>query len=153
VSACGSPLASSGDAGSPGDGDPPPEDAGTGGASEASCGACPTAGKVIVLTFAAFPALKQVGGSVLHEVPGYSDPVCQQDFIIVAQPSAGEFVAVSAGCTHQCCTVSFSGNGFACPCHGSAFALSGTVTRGPAARPLQKLAVCADACGVTVTIP
>jgi hypothetical protein len=31
--------------------------------------------------------------------------------------------------------------------------LDGRVTRGPAARSLQKLAVCADACGVTVTIP
>jgi Rieske Fe-S protein len=155
VSACSSALATSTDAGSSGDGDPP-EDTGAGGdggVAEVSCSACPTSGKVVVLTFAEFPTLRQVGGSLLHEVPGYTDPVCQADFILVAQPSAGQFVAVSASCTHQCCTVTFSGSGFDCPCHGSAFALDGRVTRGPAARSLQKLAVCANECGVTVTIP
>ncbi len=156
VSACGSTLATSGDAGSSGEGGRP-EDSGPNGDGEGeretSCGACTSAGKVVVLTFAEFPSLQQVGGSLLHEVSGYIDPVCQHDFILVAQPSAGQFVAVSGSCTHSCCTVTFTGSGFDCPCHGSTYALDGSVTRGPAQASLQKLTVCADACGVTITIP
>lgn len=47
------------------------------------------------------------------------------------------FHCVSAVCTHLGCTVGHvEGEGFACPCHGSAFFDDGRVRRGPAAWPL-----------------
>lgn len=44
--------------------------------------------------------------------------------------------AVSTTCTHLGCIVGLSETGFACPCHGSRFDQDGTVTGGPAPRPL-----------------
>jgi cytochrome b6-f complex iron-sulfur subunit len=44
--------------------------------------------------------------------------------------------AVSTTCTHLGCSVGLSDTGFACPCHGSRFDQDGTVTGGPAPRPL-----------------
>jgi cytochrome b6-f complex iron-sulfur subunit len=44
--------------------------------------------------------------------------------------------AVSTTCTHLGCIVGLSDTGFACPCHGSRFDPDGTVTGGPAPRPL-----------------
>ncbi|WP_245827814.1 Rieske 2Fe-2S domain-containing protein [Sinomonas mesophila] len=56
---------------------------------------------------------------------------------------SGEVHALSARCTHLGCTVEFNGgeSTWDCPCHGSRFALDGTVIQGPAetdlpARPL-----------------
>ena len=49
--------------------------------------------------------------------------------------------AVSTICTHLGCIVKKEGAGFACPCHGSKFALDGTVTKGPAPKALAWLAV------------
>ncbi len=91
------------------------------------------------------------------EAVGYVDSNCGADDaggvpIIVAQPSSGHFIAFSSRCTHACCDVAFVGTGFKCPCHGSTYDLSGKVTGGPAPRPLTGYPVCADACGVTVTL-
>ena len=44
--------------------------------------------------------------------------------------------AISTTCTHLGCIVGLSDTGFACPCHGSRFDQDGTVTGGPAPRPL-----------------
>jgi cytochrome b6-f complex iron-sulfur subunit len=49
--------------------------------------------------------------------------------------------AVSTVCTHLGCIVKKDARGFACPCHGSTFALDGTVTKGPAPKALAWLAV------------
>jgi Rieske Fe-S protein len=66
---------------------------------------------------------------------GYIDTEAQ---IVVTQPSAGEYKAFTAVCTHQHCTVgSVSNNVIQCPCHFSEFsAKDGSVVRGPAAQPL-----------------
>ena len=106
------------------------------------------------LSFADHTQLANVGGSALINAPGYSDPVCGFDIVIVAQPAAGQFVAFSAACTHECCTVNYNASAkqFDCHCHGSVFSTTGAVVSGPASTPLPKLAVCADACGVTVTL-
>ncbi len=60
--------------------------------------------------------------------------------VVISQPTAGKFVAFSATCTHQGCTVStITGNTVNCPCHGSSFALAdGSVVKGPATNPLPE---------------
>jgi nitrite reductase/ring-hydroxylating ferredoxin subunit len=55
--------------------------------------------------------------------------------------------AVSTICTHLGCIVKREGEAFSCPCHGSRFALDGTVTKGPAPKALAWLAVTAQADG------
>ncbi len=86
---------------------------------------------------------------------------------IVARDERG-FYALSAICTHACCTVSLCGAGdectspilsprdcgdasravisptgpaFLCPCHGSLFSADGAVTKGPAQRALPAVAM------------
>ena len=48
----------------------------------------------------------------------------------------GKMAAISTTCTHLGCIVGISDTGFACPCHGSRFDQDGTVTGGPAPKPL-----------------
>jgi thiosulfate dehydrogenase [quinone] large subunit len=128
-------------------------DAAAGDGDGAACApSCATGPAVVTATFAKYPALKQVGGSALITASNYADPSCQMDSIIVAQPTAGHYVALSASCTHACCTVFFTGTAFSCPCHHSSYDLNGQVTGGPAPAPLQKLTVCADDCGVHITL-
>jgi Rieske Fe-S protein len=55
---------------------------------------------------------------------------------------ANRVVALSATCTHLSCIVKYKGGGVVlCPCHASAFDLSGNVTAGPAPRPLPTVPV------------
>jgi Rieske Fe-S protein len=56
---------------------------------------------------------------------------------------SGDFVAYSAVCTHQGCTVAYRGGQLACPCHGSIFdpANGAAVVSGPARRPLPEVPV------------
>jgi cytochrome b6-f complex iron-sulfur subunit len=56
---------------------------------------------------------------------------------------SGDFVAYSAVCTHQQCTVAYRNGQLACPCHGSVFdpANSGQVVSPPASRPLPQIPV------------
>ena len=55
----------------------------------------------------------------------------------------GDFVAYSAICTHQGCTVAYKNGNLACPCHGSVFdpANGAAVVAGPAPRPLPEIPV------------
>jgi cytochrome b6-f complex iron-sulfur subunit len=65
-----------------------------------------------------------------------------QDAILVHLKS-GDFVAYSAICTHQRCTVAYKGGNLACPCHGSVFdpANGAEVIAGPAPTPLTEIPV------------
>jgi cytochrome b6-f complex iron-sulfur subunit len=60
--------------------------------------------------------------------------------VIVAKTSAGEYIAVSAACTHQGTNVQFqsANNRFHCPAHGANFTITGTVQNGPANSPLTQ---------------
>lgn len=64
---------------------------------------------------------------------------------LVAQPSTGQFVAYSAICPHEGCTVGWSAQSpeiFSCPCHGSVFSVSnGAWISGPAPKGLTPFTV------------
>jgi cytochrome b6-f complex iron-sulfur subunit len=92
------------------------------------------------LNHADFVALKTVGG------------FAYKGDIIIVRSSESAYIALSKICTHQGCTVAFnsSGNDLVCPCHGSKFSISGTVTNGPAATNLKQYSV--KVTGNTLTI-
>ncbi|MGL2966104.1 ubiquinol-cytochrome c reductase iron-sulfur subunit [Flavobacterium sp. XGLA_31] len=60
--------------------------------------------------------------------------------IVVARTNTGDFLAVSASCTHQGTNVNYNaaGNNFICPNHGARFSSTGVVTQGPATSNLQQ---------------
>jgi cytochrome b6-f complex iron-sulfur subunit len=62
---------------------------------------------------------------------------------VLVHLDSGDFVAYSAVCTHQGCTVAYKNGQLACPCHGSVFdpANGAEVVAGPAPRPLPKIPV------------
>jgi Rieske Fe-S protein len=64
--------------------------------------------------------------------------------VVVTQPTAGTFAAVSAVCTHRSCLVQAPANGvIVCACHGSEYGLDGSVKKGPATQPLPAVPVVA----------
>ena len=85
------------------------------------------------------------GGGLVptSEVPVGGGVVLGKDGVVVTQPTEGEFVAFTAVCTHQGCTVGSVADGtIICPCHGSRFsAEDGSVVTGPASAPLDEVAV------------
>ena len=87
------------------------------------------------------------------DVPVGGGKVFEKLGVVVTQPTAGEFKAFSAVCTHQGCTVSGVSNGvITCPCHGSQFdAATGAVRQGPATRPLPPKSVSVGSDGITVS--
>jgi cytochrome b6-f complex iron-sulfur subunit len=63
------------------------------------------------------------------------------------------YVALSAICTHQGCTVGYdsSAGNIKCPCHGSVYAVSGSVINGPAPSPLSSYTVSLSGNTLTIT--
>ncbi len=77
------------------------------------------------------------------DVPVKGGVVLDGKKIVVTQPTAGEFKAFTAVCTHmQCLVSSVKNNTISCPCHGSTYsAADGSVKGGPASSPLKSVAV------------
>ncbi len=80
------------------------------------------------------------------EVPEGGGVILSDAEVVVTQPTAGDFKAFSAICTHQGCTVGdVAGGVIVCPCHGSQFSVEdGSVTAGPAPSPLPEVAITVD---------
>lgn len=72
------------------------------------------------------------------QIPVGSGMIFASQKVVVTQPTAGEFKAFSAVCTHMGCIVNQISNGtIDCPCHGSQYSIAtGDVVAGPAPRPL-----------------
>lgn len=62
---------------------------------------------------------------------------------VLLQPNAGEFVALTAVCTHLGCIIKWvdADQEFLCPCHAGRFSSSGQVLGGPPPEPLETYAV------------
>lgn len=74
--------------------------------------------------------------------------------VIVAQTKDGNFVAVSAECTHQGTQLVYKSNDnqFYCPLHLSRFDTTGKVVVGPATQPLKQYTVTPNLPGGTVRV-
>ncbi|MEV5430748.1 Rieske (2Fe-2S) protein [Streptomyces sp. NPDC052701] len=72
--------------------------------------------------------------------------------VVVTQPTAGEFKAFSATCTHQGCAVKSIANGVInCPCHNSNFSITdGSVQSGPATKPLPAVQITVSGDSITL---
>lgn len=81
------------------------------------------------------------GGTVLgktSEIPVGGGKIYADKKVVVTQPTAGQYKAFSATCTHQGCLVTSVSDGtINCPCHSSKFHVAdGSVAGGPAMAPL-----------------
>ena len=77
------------------------------------------------------------------EIPVGGGKVFSAEKVVVTQPTAGEFKAFSAVCTHLGCLVDKVASGtIDCPCHGSKYSVkNGSVVSGPAPKPLPAQAI------------
>ncbi|MCW2828528.1 MAG: Rieske (2Fe-2S) protein [Marmoricola sp.] len=80
------------------------------------------------------------------DVPVGGGKIFKDEKVVITQPTAGDFKAFSAVCTHQGCVVAkIVGQDIDCGCHGSKFSLAdGSVVNGPATKPLPALKVTAS---------
>lgn len=90
-----------------------------------------TARNAITLSVGAGSPLAAAGGMALVQTS-------IGDFL-VAHAADGTFVALSATCTHQGCTITgYLEADYVCPCHGSTYSTTGQVLGGPAPRALTR---------------
>jgi len=77
-------------------------------------------------------------GSVASFAPGTATAFQRGEFYLVRLDDGG-ILALSCKCTHLGCTVPWveKEKKFLCPCHASAFDISGNVISSPASRPLD----------------
>jgi Rieske Fe-S protein len=109
----------------------------------AGCSTVETSGDASGAGAEGTPADSTLGPS--SDVPVGSARIYEAEGVVVTQATAGDFAAFSTACPHQGCAVArIEGPSIICPCHGSSFALDGTVTQGPATTGLESR-------GVTVT--
>ena len=126
-----------------GGGDDPPLDAFDGG-GVAMCGA----DLCVDLAHAANAALTAVDGARSVN----ADP--HRLIIVRTAATPATFAVLTRICTHNGCSVAFAPGirQFRCPCHGSRFALDGSVTNDPATQPLKDYAHVFDEATQTLTI-
>jgi Rieske Fe-S protein len=87
------------------------------------------------------------------EIPVGGGKIFASQKLVVTQPSAGDFKAFSAVCTHQGCIVSKIADGtIDCGCHFSKYSIEdGSVESGPAPSPLPEKKVTVTGSTLTVT--
>ena len=77
------------------------------------------------------------------DVPKNAGKVLPDLHVALYRDPQGELHGVSSVCTHRACDVGWNDQDkvWDCPCHGSRFAPTGEVIRGPAVRPLPGAAI------------
>ncbi|MFD6858899.1 ubiquinol-cytochrome c reductase iron-sulfur subunit [Rhodococcus sp. NPDC060090] len=76
--------------------------------------------------------------AAVADVPVGSGVFLEGKRLVVTQPTAGDFHAFIAICTHQGCNITdVEDDLIVCRCHGSKFALDGVPVDGPAKKPLK----------------
>lgn len=119
----------------------------------------PVANGQFSFALADFPALQNVGGAVTGRPDGFPTPLVITR--LSAATDATAIAALSSICTHLGCSVLPSrctpsptcaplGIRLQCPCHGSNYAIDGTLTLGPAGASLPRYQASFD--GATVTV-
>ncbi|MFD0209239.1 Rieske (2Fe-2S) protein [Streptomyces hirsutus] len=86
------------------------------------------------------------------DIPEGGGKVFADSKVVVTQPTAGEFKAFSATCTHQGCAVKSVADGVInCPCHNSNFSIAdGSVQSGPATKPLSAMEITVSGDSITL---
>lgn len=92
------------------------------------------------------PSGAPMGGTALGlaaDIPVGGGKVYTDAQVVVTQPTAGQYKAFSAICTHVGCICNqVAGGTINCPCHGAKFKITdGSVVTGPATTPLATAAV------------
>ena len=107
---------------------------------------------VYTFLFTAFPQLQNTGGSIhvtIQAASGAKD-------VFITRVDASTVDTVSTVCTHAGCTLdafNTSTQQYFCSCHGSVFAVDGSVITGPATVPLPTYASVVASDSVQVTVP
>jgi cytochrome b6-f complex iron-sulfur subunit len=104
--------------------------------------------------FKAVLKLTDAGNVNLNKAGGFVVFTSEARKIIAAQTKDGNFLAVAASCTHQNTELVYdSASGlFTCPLHGSQFAGTGALSKGPATSALKRYATSYDKTANTLTI-
>ena len=115
----------------------PPAAAPAGNAAPASAATSALATATAATTGSATVAATGTAIATVADIAVGGGAVLADRQLVVTRPKADEVHVLSAVCTHQGCVVDTVANGtISCPCHGSAYSLTGEVTSGPATRPL-----------------
>ena len=102
-------------------------------------------GGAVNVTIDAASPLAAVGGAALVQSSSGN--------FLVSRTAQDTFVALTAVCTHEQCTVSgFQNSRYVCPCHGSQYSTTGAVLQGPAARALAQFATRFASNVLTITL-
>ncbi len=93
--------------------------------SPASSTAGASAGSATATGASSQPQTPAPAGTPTSDIPVGGGKIFSDEQVVVTQPTAGQFKAFSAVCTHQGCIVGqISGGQIICPCHASHFDIS-----------------------------
>jgi Rieske Fe-S protein len=96
----------------------------------------------------------KAGGDTIptSEIPVGGGKIFSSDKVVVTQPTAGDFKAFTAVCTHQGCILANVSDGtINCTCHFSKFSIEdGSVVNGPATKALAEKTVTVSGSSLTV---
>lgn len=114
---------------------------GSGGAVDGAV--TPGAGATTPAAGATTAAAAPAGAIAKADIPVGGGKIFADRSLVVTQPTAGDFKAFSANCTHQGTLLNqIDGTAMICPNHGSRFSIvDGSVEQGPASSPLPEKTV------------